>query len=506
MTARLPADPEAPWWRDPDLRIVALAAGVVYFARLWEGSFDGDVAVYASVAKGMAQSGDWLDMHTGGFPYFNKPPLLFWLTGTLFALFGTSTFTAAFWSAAFGVATCLALHRLARELFDAPTALLSAGVLVLTPEMIRYGATFRLESACSFFLVLALRDTLQAARSDTAGPLERAGVWTGLMFLAKGGPGFIALASVPAFLVWQGRAGLLRRPAALRGLLWLLVLALSWPLLQTLRHGTGYLEILLGRELLTRSEHGSQNPVLFYAGRLLRTYWIWLPALVLGARRLWRERVSHRDAWRLLSVWLAVGLLVISLPERKHARYLTSVYPAFALVAGFFLARVLDPSRVERLRRLAPRCTLAAAVVLLCLPLPLHLDDARPTRELGAVLSALTPPDAPVTAYGNVALFWRGQMHFYLDREVVGVPSLADLERSGAPVALCFMETCDALERAGWQRHIQSWRWTAYLRPGLLRPGASIGLLRPDAPVGPSPPDASAGTAAQAELVSRRLE
>jgi 4-amino-4-deoxy-L-arabinose transferase-like glycosyltransferase len=491
MSAMVPSAADAPCWRDPDFRIVALAACVAYFARLWEGSFDGDVAVYASVAKGMAQSGDWFDTRTGSHPYLNKPPLLFWLTGALFALFGTSTFTAAFWSAAFGVATCLALHRLARELFDAPTALLASFVLVLTPEMIRYGTTFRLESACSFFLVMTLLDVLRAAKRADARPLERAGVWIGLAFLAKGGPGFIALACAGGFLLWQRRASLLWQRPALRGLLWLLALALFWPLVQTARHGSGYLGILLGRELFTRSEYGAQNPVLFYAWRLLRNYWIWLPALALGARRLWQERAARGEAFRLLAVWIPVGLVLISLPERKHARYLTSVYPAFALLAGFCLAALLDPARLARLRQLAPRLALAAAVVLLCLPVPLHLDDARPTRELGAVLAALTPPHAPVAAYGRVQLFWRGQMHFYLDRDVEQLPSLSALEASGAPLVLCFLEPCRDLERAGWRPHIESWRWTAYLRPG---------LARPDVPAG------SAAAAAQTELVSRRLE
>jgi hypothetical protein len=167
------------------------------------------------------------------------------------------------------------------------------------------------------------------------------------------------------------------------------------------------------------------------------------------------------------------------------------VYPAFALLAGLCLAGLLHPTRLARLRQLAPRLALAAAVVLLCLPVPLHLDDARPTRELGAVLAALTPPHAPVAAYGEVQLFWRGQMHFYLDRDVERLPSLSALEDSGAPLVLCFLEPCRDLERAGWRPHIESWRWTAYLRPGLARPGV---------------PGASAAAGAQTELVSRRLE
>lgn len=452
-------------WQEPEFRALTVATAVAYFARIWEGSLDGDPVIYASVAKGIAQSGNWVDLHLGSAEYWNKPPLVFWLTAALFRIFGTTTFAACFWPALFGAASCLLMHRLVREMFDRPTALYAALAMLLTPELLRYGSRLRLETVVIFFTLLAVTDTWRAVSSGEASPLRRVGVWIGCLFLAKGGPGFIALAVVISFLVASRAGGLLRTRAASQGLAALLLMGISWPLLQWLRHGDPWLAHTIGQELLQVDTIGRahQNPVLFYSWRMIRANSLWLVLGLLGARVLWRERSTHPDRWRLIVSWTLVSLVMISLPERLYSRYLNAIHPILALLSGVWLARSLDVSRFDQISSWLPRATFAAALVLLFLPFPIHNDEARPVRALDAALLATTPEREAVPFYGSVHLFTRGDFHFHIDRDVETFPSLeaaADL-----PLLVASSQTAAELRAAGWIPIAEGWQWQAFVAP-----------------------------------------
>jgi 4-amino-4-deoxy-L-arabinose transferase-like glycosyltransferase len=442
-----------------------LAAAVAYFARLWEGTLDGDPIIYASVSKNIAMSGNWLDLYLGNEPYWNKPPLIFWLTALLFQVFGTTTFAACFWPALFGAASCLVMHRLARDVFDRPTAFYAALAMLLTPELLRYGSRLRLETVVVFFTLLAVYDAWRAVRANDARPLRRVGVWVGFIFLAKGGPGFIALAVVGVFIGVSGAGALLRSRASWQGLAALLVLGLSWPLLQWHQHGSPWLAHTFGQELfqIDTGDVPDQNPVLFYGWRMIRANSLWLVLGLLGARILWRERKAWPDRWRLVASWALVSIVMISLPDRIYSRYLNAIHPILALLSGLWLARTLDPSRFPWLASGLPRATFAAAVVLLVLPFPIHNDEARPVRAVDAALRATSPERETVPVYGQVHTFTAGDFHFHVDRGVERIPSLdaaADL-----PVLVASRQKAGELRAAGWRLIAEGWQWQAFAAP-----------------------------------------
>src|SRR5215468_4892583 len=64
---------------------------------------------YAQVAREMFERHDWVTPTLGGFPWFEKPALLYWLEIASYNLFGVSEFSARFGSAIFGLGTVLSL-------------------------------------------------------------------------------------------------------------------------------------------------------------------------------------------------------------------------------------------------------------------------------------------------------------------------------------------------------------------------------------------------------------
>ena len=69
---------------------VALLCGLLLF--VWQlgstGLVDETPPLFAASARGMVERGDWLIPHVNGLPRYDKPPLVYWLMGAIYALPG----------------------------------------------------------------------------------------------------------------------------------------------------------------------------------------------------------------------------------------------------------------------------------------------------------------------------------------------------------------------------------------------------------------------------------
>ena len=88
---------------------LALLAVTTYFLGLNLPLLGPDEPRYAQVAREMWQAGDWITPTLGGYPWFEKPALLYWLEIASFYVFGVSEFAARLGSALFGLGTVASL-------------------------------------------------------------------------------------------------------------------------------------------------------------------------------------------------------------------------------------------------------------------------------------------------------------------------------------------------------------------------------------------------------------
>ncbi|TMA41839.1 MAG: hypothetical protein E6J83_12390, partial [Deltaproteobacteria bacterium] len=95
----------------PIFALAALATALLA-GRLAGGDLVGDPVIYAALAKAMLRRGDWGTLYLGGQPFFEKPPLVVWLTALSFGTFGVATWSARLVGAVPGVLSCLVLARL----------------------------------------------------------------------------------------------------------------------------------------------------------------------------------------------------------------------------------------------------------------------------------------------------------------------------------------------------------------------------------------------------------
>lgn len=87
----------------------AILIVAVYFIGLNIPLVGPDEPRYSQVAREMFERGDWVTPTLGGFDWFEKPALLYWLQIASYKIFGVTEFAARFGSALFGLGTVFAL-------------------------------------------------------------------------------------------------------------------------------------------------------------------------------------------------------------------------------------------------------------------------------------------------------------------------------------------------------------------------------------------------------------
>jgi 4-amino-4-deoxy-L-arabinose transferase-like glycosyltransferase len=361
-------------------------AYLLYFHGLGSvGLLGKDEPRYASVAREMARSGDWVTPRLWGQPWFEKPALLYWMSATGFRL-GLSPELAPRLPVALMAVAFLAFYWwiLARE-FGCRAAWMATLILGTSGMWLGYsqvGVTdLPLTATFSAAMLLCLP---WVGRAD-ARYLPAAAAMLGFAVLAKG---LVPLAlAVPLLcwigpwwtgLSWTGRPAL-RIPAVLRIAIPFLVVAVPWYLLCYWRNGWPFIEDFILKQHFARITSASLmhvQPWWFYWKWLPGELLPWTPLLLLLLRRR-----AYRDRRRQFLLALALfGLLLFSIPVNKLPGYVLPVIPAIAALMGVALDEEADGVGKAR------PCLLACGLVLVAFPIAAAVLPEAMSRGLSRVL------------------------------------------------------------------------------------------------------------------------
>jgi 4-amino-4-deoxy-L-arabinose transferase-like glycosyltransferase len=232
--------------------LILVAACFLFFFNLGAKPFwDYDEAIYAGVVKDTLQTGQNLTLHLGPNTWFEKPPLIFWLSMVFDALFRHPEFSYRLTAAIAGIISIILVMLIAYEIRrDILIACLAGLILLTTGAYIEAGRQFRLDVpaiAASLFSILCF---LKAARAPMW--LIGVGIGFGLGFMFKSVIGLLGL----PFLFWwvvvhRDYKWLLTRYTALSVLAFFIVL-LPWHLYETLRYGSEFWRAYLGFHVFQR--------------------------------------------------------------------------------------------------------------------------------------------------------------------------------------------------------------------------------------------------------------
>jgi 4-amino-4-deoxy-L-arabinose transferase-like glycosyltransferase len=316
------------------------------------GFISTDEPRYASIGREMARSGDWVTPRLDGAPWFEKPPLLYWMIAA-----GNLARLPDEWAARLPVALLslaflmLFFYAIARE-FTTKTAIAAITILATSAGWLAYSFGALTDLPMSALLGAAM---LFAIFEHKKWSGFVAGALLGLAVLAKA---FVPLVLfVPVFMVARGK-----RAAIAVGLI---AVALPWHLLCFARNGQAFWVDYFWRQQFSRfftAERQHVQAWWFYVPVLLAGLFPWTPLIVLLARRSTYSDVRMR----LLGWWLIYGILFFTGSQNKLAGYLLPLMPGLALLLAVGLDQAIEKSKI------APWLLLASTASLIVLPTVVH--------------------------------------------------------------------------------------------------------------------------------------
>ena len=331
--------------RAAGLAVVASLAAALYLLFLDQRGLVGpDEPRYGSIARQMAESGDWTTPRLEREPWFEKPSMLFWLGG-LGYLAGFESFTRVP-VALLSLGFLLFLYWRVREEFDRPTAASAVCILGTSGGWVASSDAGVFDLPLAAFAGAALLCLLPWVTDPDSDRARRWMPWfggfLGLSVLSKGlvGPIIASLAVIPALV---GRPQRVLDLLAPRALVPFLAVSLPWYVACYLENGSRFVEEFLVRHHWDRFFSESlqhQQPVWFFVPVLLAFALPWTP-LLCGLRweSLWSE-----PRLRFLTAWTILPVAFFSLSINKLPLYILPVLPALSILLAAEWCR--QPRRV----------------------------------------------------------------------------------------------------------------------------------------------------------------
>lgn len=452
MTSAIPESPGG--FRLP-LIAATLFGAVLIFSRLGvNGIANYDDCFYAQKAKEILQTGSWMTLHHAGAPSFENPPGFIWLQALSYLVFGVSDFSAIFPSALFGVLAIVLVYFLARELSGPAAAGPSAFVMASTFFFVKYARHAMIDVALTFFVTLAIHAAILAVRRDRRYFMLW-GAAVSVCVLMKSALGFFPALITVSFLLFTGRGRLLIDRWFIAGSLLVFTIGCSWYIHQYFAFGSDFTRLHFSWLIVERGFEGGAGPWyshLSYLGEMATYYWPWLPVFIWGVVRLAGPARKGDEAARLLLLWPALIIGVMSLMQTRSAWYVMPAYAAAAIICGTAIGDRLSARTVERAARVATGLAVALALVINLVPIELSAERERDVRTMAPVVRERVGAGATIVGYGFDFHSVNNALLFYSDqaaRPVYADPAaLRSAMESPEPV-LCVLYTrhLDALLR-----------------------------------------------------------
>jgi 4-amino-4-deoxy-L-arabinose transferase-like glycosyltransferase len=312
------------WKRWTILAVSASALFFLYFFGLTRTGLIGpDEPRYAAIGQAMAQTGDWITPRLWGSSWFEKPPLLYWMTAAGFeAGLGPELaprLPVALLSVGFLIYFFLALRRE----FDEHVAFYSTTILATSAGWLAFSHVAVTDLPMSAALGVAM---LIGFRTATVRESVSAGALLGLAILAKGLVPLVLFLPAIWFLRHRLRELLMIFGAAA-------LVALPWYAAVTWINGAAFLQEFFWKHHFERFMTGAllhERPFWFYVPVLLAGLFPWsLFLLLLFSKPLYNDRRI-----RFLAAWFGWGLIFFSLSRNKLPGYLLPLLPPLAALIG----------------------------------------------------------------------------------------------------------------------------------------------------------------------------
>lgn len=328
-----------------------------------------DEACYAEVAKEMIKSGDWLTPYRWGRPFYEKPPLLFWIIAFFFKILGIGTVTARLPITFFGIGVIIFTYLLGKEICEEQNKLslfYSCLILLTTPSMITYGHGALMDIPLLFFILVGIYCLIKSEQRPSLAIFF--GISLGLGIMMKGAMAFVLIFGLIPYIVLRKKWQYFTNLYLYAGLILTVLIVLPWHIYEIFKNGKDFIQEYFVYHTFKRMAQPLHSTVVnkasgifFYPVTILLNFLPWSAFLL---QSLWKDikkvKISNRSA--LIISWTVTNLIVLTLVRTRLDQYAIIFYPFLALSVGAYLPYAIKEEKSSNKLSLK-----VGSIVYLCL-------------------------------------------------------------------------------------------------------------------------------------------
>jgi hypothetical protein len=359
-----------------------ILASALFFFIPFLGSvhlFDWDEINFAESAREMLVTGNYSRVQIDFQPFWEKPPLFFWMQALSMKIFGINEFAARFPNAVIGIITLLTFYYFGRKLFDEKFGLIWALAYLgsFLPHL--YFKSGIIDPFFNFFIFLGVVFLAKSVSKTGENRGFRyaffAGISIGLATLTKGPVGLL-VAGLTVFVYWMtARFKSISnwKNIAIFGVTCFMISSL-WFGLEMINNGFWFLTefVKYQVDLFLKPVAGHSGPIYYH---FVVVFLGCFPISVLALPVLFRIKqehdteAGHFHRWMLILFW--VVMILFSIVKTKIVHYSSLAYFPLSFLAARYVYEMVNERAVFK-RYLVWILALTGAifsVILIGLPL-----------------------------------------------------------------------------------------------------------------------------------------
>ena len=339
--------------------ILCVLGLVAFFYNLQTSLFGVTEGLYAAVTETMVRTGEYVHLTLHGQPYWNKPPLFFWLQAVSTHFLGWHELALRLPSALLSFGTVIVTYWLGRTMYSHTAGFIAAIVIVTSYASLWFGQMAIIDPVLTFFMTFGIFGLIRAY-------FRKGTQWWYVM-------GFAALAigsmvkNLHAFalpmLLFLALLWVCRDTAPFKrhhfwlglctfvGLLGLYYAYLGQEFVQhyVLKENLQRMTKLAGDTQGTAFDaYFGKRPIVWYVVVVWFDFFPWSALLPTAIVVLWKERPrGNHPKETFLLFWVLGYFLAFSVFPEKHERYLMPMVPGVAVLIGYVYHRVFEVQDLE---------------------------------------------------------------------------------------------------------------------------------------------------------------
>ncbi len=329
-------------------RLFILILGAFFFIPLlgYVHLFDWDEINFAESAREMIVTGDYTRVQINFVPFWEKPPLFFWLQALSMHIFGINEFAARFPNAVCGIVTLLVIYRIGRELYNHRFGMLWSILYLgaLLPHL--YFKSGIIDPIFNLFIFLSIWYLIKVISQEEQKNKHAmlSGVFVGMAILTKGPVGLLIV--LLTFLVFWVSVKF-KKVAGWQPVLLMagsaFLISCLWFGPETLKNGPWFIVSFIEYQirLLSISDAGHQQPIYYHFVVVLIGCF---PFSVFAIRKLLsrKEPVSPKQADRWMRYLFWVVMILFTIVKTKIVHYSSMAYLPLSFLATLYIVECVS--------------------------------------------------------------------------------------------------------------------------------------------------------------------